>query len=266
MVNDNLTGHVPDVWTNALGMKFRLVKAGEFKMGSPRGEARRFADESLHSATLTKDYYLSVFLTTQAEWRAVTGNNPSRFSDYKKAPVESVSWFDCQSFIEKLNEDEYGGELKKFFGDAWIYSLPTEAQWEYACRAGTTSPFFFGSSSTGKEGNFGRNAGDLSKQGSKTNGLSAQSRGTFDVGSFPPNAWGFYDMSGNVCEWTLDGYADYETDAVSDPLGVSVTAEKVARGGSWRSLPENCRSASRFNFLPTYRGDNCGLRVAIVQK
>ena len=252
-------------WTNVLGMSFKLVHAGSFKMGSPNGETRRFADESLHSVTLTKDFYLSIFPTTQAEWRAVLGENPSKFDYSKRAPVESISWFDCMGFIEKINEEEYGLELRNFLGTNWRYSLPTEAQWEYACRANTSSAYYFGQTASGNEGNFGKTSAEINK--SKTEkGLGQSTTTTSEVGCFSPNPWGFCDMCGNVCEWTLDGYADYDEKKSIDPVGVSLTAERVARGGNWRSLPENCRSASRFNFLPTYRGDNCCLRVAIIQK
>ena len=167
-------------------------------------------------------------------------------------------------FIEKINAEEYALELNNFLGN-WRYSLPTEAQWEYACRANTSSAYYFGSTTSGKEGNFGKTNVDSGKI-KVEKGLGQSLTTTSEVGSFPPNPWGFCDMCGNVCEWTLDGYADYDLQKGLDPVGVSLTSERVARGGNWRSLPENCRSASRFNFLPTYRGDNCGLRVAIIQK
>lgn len=251
-------------WSNALGMQFRLVAPGRFEMGSPKEEARRFADEELRSVTITKDFYLAIYPTTQAEWRAVLGENPSKRGFYKRVPVDSVSWFDSMRFIEKLNSEEYGLELRNFLGEDWKYSLPTEAQWEYACRAGSSSAFYFGNAPSGKEGNFGKGSIDSVKSVDSPDSSSG-SRTVSDVGSYPPNPWGFFDMCGNVCEWTLDGYADYDLEKTIDPLGVAENAERVARGGSWKSVPDNCRSASRFNFLPTYRGDNCGLRVAIVR-
>lgn len=257
MTSNKIQSIVPFVWTNVLGMKFRLVKAGSFKMGSPDRELRRFADETLHLVFLTQDFFLCTTPTTQAEWRAVVGENPSYFADYKERPVESVSWFDCIDFIDRINSDEYALELKNFLGIDWVYSLPSEAQWEYACRAGTNSSFFFGDIVSENVGNFG----SLSM-----GGTTKLYKGTCDVALFPPNAWGFFDMSGNICEWTLDGYADYDVRNNVDPLNSIQLFERVARGGSWRSSPENCRSASRFNFLPTYRGDNCGMRVAIVRK
>lgn len=264
-MNDRGVGDYPKFWTNSLRMKFRLIPSGTFQMGSPLNEFRRFADETPHQVVLTQDFYLSVYLTTQAQWRALLGENPSKCSDLKEAPVESVSWFDCQNFIEKLNEEEYGSELSKFLGEEWRYSLPTEAQWEYVCRAGTVSTYYVGNSVSEADGNFGKNVADSSKITDCAD-PSQLCKTISPVGAFAPNPWEFYDMIGNVCEWTLDGYTDYPIETCEDPVGISQTSERVARGGSWRSVAENCRSASRFNFLPTYRADNCGLRVAIVRK
>lgn len=254
---------VPEMWVNTLGMKFRLVQPGAFVMGSPGTEPRRFADEISHSVSLTRPFFMSLYPTTQAEWRAVMGENPSKFSDSKKFPVESVSWIDCANFLERINADEYQLELGAFLGKQWKYAFPTEAQWEYVCRAGTKTAYYFGETASGKEGNFGKTGGQKALPvASRPN---TYGKATTEVGSFAPNPWGFYDMCGNVCEWTADFYADYDLDKNTDPSGPPTGIEHVARGGNWRSVPENCRSASRFNFLSTYRGDNCGLRVAIVE-
>ena len=253
----------PELWINSLGMKFRLVQPGSFQMGSPKTESRRFADETLRSVKITTRFYLSLYLTTQAEWRAVLGENPSKYSENKKAPVESVSWLDCARFIEAVNSDEYRLELSSFLGSRWRYAFPTEAQWEYVCRAGTTTPYYWGEGVSGREGNFGKTS--AIKTSETTSRFATSSRTTSEVGNYPPNPWGFYDMSGNVCEWTADFYAEYNLDHSTNPHGPSTGIEHAARGGSWRSVPENCRSASRFNFLSTYRGDNCGLRLAIIE-
>ncbi|MDO5308980.1 MAG: formylglycine-generating enzyme family protein [Planctomycetia bacterium] len=253
---------IPENWANTLGMKFHLVRSGVFTMGSPKTEARRFADEDQHVTTISQDFFLSVYQMTQAQWRAVTGENPSRFTLSKQLPVENVSWIDCQRFLERLNAEEYLYELTTYLGADWRYSLPTEAQWEYACRAGTVTSYYFGDQCTGKEGNFGKGG----QEQSKSSPTRSKGIGTLEVGSFPPNPWGFYDMCGNLCEWTSDNYGYYETDASTDPVGGRATGEHVARGGSWRSIPDNCRSASRFNFLSTYRGDNCGLRLALTRQ
>ena len=256
MPSSDATTAFPEIWANALGMKFRLVKPGSFMMGSPKSESRRFADEEQRRTTIATPYYLSVYQTTQAEWRAATGENPSKRSTSKTAPVESVSWFDCADFLEKINSEAYLLELQKYLGVNWRYAFPTEAQWEYACRAGTTTAYYFGDAPDERAANFGK--------GNLENAKQSKEATTLDVGSFPPNPWGFYDMCGNVCEWCFDFYADYDFNDSVDPKGGRANAERVARGGSWRSVPENCRSASRFNFLPTFRGDVCGLRVAIV--
>ena len=264
-------GQTPERWANSLGMRFLAVRPGTFEMGSPRTEPRRFADETPRRTTLTQPFYLSVFPTTQAEWRAVVGTNPSKNRGVKRAPVERVSWIDCVDFIEKLNSDEYLLELTTFLGPEWRYGLPTEARWEFACRAGTTTAFSFGETATGSEGAFGRlNVGSSDDEerngGGRKRGANGLEETTCEVGLFPPNPWGFYDMHGNVCEWTADRYGDYDPTRNVDPVGPASGAERVARGGSWRSPAENCRSASRFNFLATYRGDNCGLRVGIFRQ
>ena len=276
----------PEFWSNSLGMRFLAVRPGTFEMGSPRTESRRFADENPRRTTLTQPFYLSKFPTTQAEWRAVVGTNPSKNRDVKRAPVERVSWIDCAGFIEKLNSDEYLLELTTFLGPEWRYGLPTEAQWEFACRAGTTTAYSFGATATGGEGAFGRlsavsndveggEVGEIERGGNGMNGGTGGNGGErrrvanvgdetiCEVGLFAPNPWGFCDMHGNVCEWTADRYGEYDSARTVDPTGPASGAERVARGGSWRSPVENCRSASRFNFLATYRGDNCGLRVGI---
>lgn len=251
-------------WKNALGMNFNLIQPGNFQMGSPESESRRFADETLHWVEISTSFYLSVHLTTQAEWRAVMGDNPSKHSENKMQPVENVSWYDCVSFVNKLNSDEYALELRNFLGPQWVYSLPSESQWEYACRAGTQTTFFWGNEPSISNANYGRNYFSKGHNRKGENNTNIQT--TSVVGAYKCNPWGMYDMSGNVCEWTNDFYVDYQSERQINPKGPESGIEHVARGGSWKSLPENCRSACRFNFLSTYRGDNCGLRVAIIRK
>lgn len=270
-MSDGANEKTPERWANSLGMRFLAVRPGTFEMGSPRTEPRRFADETPRRTTLTQLFYLSVFPTTQAEWRAVVGSNPSKNRGVKRAPVERVSWIDCVDFIEKLNADEYLLELTTFLGPEWRYGLPTEAQWEFACRAGTTTAFSFGATANGSEGAFGRlngGANDEEQGGDveRKRNANVVAETTCEVGLFAPNPWGFCDMHGNVCEWTADRYGEYDPARSVDPTGPASGAERVARGGSWRSPAENCRSASRFNFLATYRGDNCGLRVGIFRR
>lgn len=251
-------------WKNALGMKFNLIQPGIFQMGSPEFESRRFGDETLHWVEISTSFYLSIYLTTQAEWRAVMGDNPSKHAENKMQPVENVSWYDCESFVNKLNSDEYALELKNFLGPQWSYSLPSESQWEYACRAGTQTAFFWGDTPSLSNANYGRNS--LGKGQKRSVGNKAITQTTSVVGAYQSNPWGIYDMSGNVCEWTKDYYGDYLMERQINPRGPESGIEHVARGGSWKSPAENCRSACRFNFLSTFRGDNCGLRVAIIRK
>jgi formylglycine-generating enzyme required for sulfatase activity len=168
----------PKNFTNSLGMKFVWIPPGSFAMGSPKEEKNRKANETQHKVTLTKGYYMGVYTVTKEEWKAVMGDTPSPDKGKKNLPVETVSWLDCQDFIKSLQEK-----------DKKPYRLPTEAEWEYACRAGTTTPFYFGDTISTKQATFGK--------GKK--GYSPLN--TTPVRSFPANAWGLYDMHGNVWQW-----------------------------------------------------------------
>jgi formylglycine-generating enzyme required for sulfatase activity len=217
--------------TNSLNMTFIYIPPGEFMMGSPKDEPERDDDETQHRVTLTKGFYMQTTEVTQGQWKAVMGgwfykNNPSYFKDCgDDCPVESVSWNDVQDFIKKLNQKEGKN-----------YRLPTEAEWEYACRAGTTTAYFWGDKADCSKANYG----DLS------NGCKGKNPGkTMKVSSFPPNAWGLYDMHGNVFEWCQDWYGDYPTDSVTDPDGPDNGSDRVLRGGDWFFSSADCRSASR---------------------
>jgi len=228
------------------GVKLELlpIKAGTFMMGSPGSEADRDSDENLHQVTITKNYWLGKYLVTQAQWKAVMGsNNPSDFEG-DNLPVENVSWNDAQEFIMKLNHMTEGKRP-----DGYRYMLPTEAQWEYACRAGTITPFSFGETLDEKQANFSGNI----KQ-------------TSPVGSYPPNAWGLYDMHGNVWEWCADWYDDYPSVGSSrfDQTGPTSGSGRVSRGGSWLYIGRSCRSALRLGFVPDGRGYDLGFRLALV--
>ena len=184
-------------WTNSSGMHFVWVPAGTFLMGSPTPEPDHQDTEVLHEVTLTRGFYLGVHPVTQAQWQAALGDNPSRFRAGQN-PVEGVSWSDCQDFCKALaRKDGLATELPT------PYRLPTEAEWEYACRAGTGTSYFFGDTLSTQLANFHIN--DPSG-----NGASGKSREqTTPVGNFPPNAWGLADMHGNVFEWCADGYVPY---------------------------------------------------------
>jgi formylglycine-generating enzyme len=215
---------------------------GTFIMGSPAGEKDREEAETQHRVNLTKGFYLGKYEVTQVQWEKVMGSNPS----YRKGaalPVENVSWDDAMEFCEKLTEVEKEADrLPK----GWTYTLPTEAQWEYACRAGTTTAYSFGDTITPKQANFVYNVGK-----------------TTQVGTYPANAWSFHDMHGNVWEWCSDRYGAYPSGAVSDPLGPSDGSYRVVRGGSWSLNGRNMRSANRNGNSPVNRDTYLGFRLSL---
>jgi len=230
--------------TNDLGMKFVWIPPGSFMMGSPKEELGRQANEAQHKVTLTKGFYMGVHLVTQEQWQEVMGNNPSKFKGEKNLPVDSVPWTDCQDFIKKLREK-----------DKKPYRLPTEAEWEYACRAGTTTPFWFGETISTDQANY---KGDIVYG----KGMKGENRKkTTPVDRFPPNPWGLYDMHGNLYEWCQDWYAEYPKNDVTDPQGADSGQARVLRGGSWSSLPDYCRSAYRYWYEPGLRYNYYGCRL-----
>ncbi len=244
----------PKHFTNSIAIKFVWIPPGSFMMGSPREEfalaspkeeKERMPDEVQHKVTLTKGFYMGVYAVTQEEWQAVTGKNPSFFNKgEKKLPVERVRWGDCQDFLKKLADKE-----KK------PYRLPTEAEWEYACRAGTTTAFNFGANISTDQANY---LGD-SVYGDGKKGVYRKK--TMPVGSFPANAWGLHDMHGNVHQWCQDWYGEYPQNDVVDPQGPATGKDRVMRGGSWGIYPQYLRSASRYKLAPTWGDDAIGLRV-----
>ena len=216
-------------------------------MGSPPDEPERFNNETQHKVTLTNGYYMQTTEVTQGQWRAVMGNNPSGFKECgDDCPVERVSWYDIQNFMKKLNKQE----------GVSTYRLPTEAEWEYAARAGTITPFSFGDCLSKDQANYD---GDNSLTGCP----KGEYRGkTVPVGSFPPNAWGLYDMHGNVWEWCQDWYGKYPEESVTDPVGPGGGEFRVLRGGSWINDGWNVRSAFRFRREPGFRFRFHGFRFA----
>jgi formylglycine-generating enzyme required for sulfatase activity len=214
-----------------------LIRPGSFMMGSDNGDTY---EKPAHKVKITKPFYMGKFEVTQAQYQAVMGSNPSNFKGEGNLPVEIVSWDDCQAFLKKLNEKIPGKELR----------LPTEAEWEFACRAGSTMEYCFGDS----ENNLGEYAWFTSNSGQKTH----------PVGGKKPNAWGLYDMHGNVWEWCNDSFGDkyYESSPAEDPKGADSGAVRVLRGGSWNIEPGHCRSANRFGFVPSYRFSVVGFRVS----
>jgi sulfatase modifying factor 1 len=231
-------------FTNSIGMKFVWIPPGNFMMGSPKEEEGRQVNETQHEVTLSKGFYMGVHAITQEQWQAVMGNSPSRFKGEKNLPVEAVSWDDCQEFIKKLRDK-----------DKEPYRLPTEAEWEYSCRAGTKTPFHFGPTCSTEQANYNGN----STYGSGKKGVYRKK--TTPVGSFPANAWGLHDMHGNVLQWCQDWLGDYPLNGVVNPQGPEIGQARVLRGGSWGYTPSYCRSASRYGYHTGNDGDHCGLRV-----
>jgi len=230
-----------------------------FLMGSPETEAGRFDRETQHPVQLTRGYWLAETACTQALWEAVMADNPSHFKG-RRRPVEQVSWYDAQRFIGRLNElfdaalAQASARLMAVGGETLgltprsaeppleRFRLPSEAEWEYACRAGSTTAYAFG---------------DAFDPALANNGDE-----TVDTGTLPPNAWGLYEMHGNVYEWCQDRLGDYPDGPVIDPVGPAAGATRVLRGGNWLLPPRLLRSAYRYGLEPGNRHWSTGLRLA----
>jgi formylglycine-generating enzyme len=224
---------------------FRWIEPGTFEMGSPGDEPERWEDEIQHTVTLTQGYWLADSAVTQALWQAVMNENPSEFKGAYR-PVHTVRWNTVQVFIGKMNSMKPELNL----------CLPTEAQWEYACRAGTHTPFSFGVQIDSGLVNFdGTNPYNNGK-------VSQYRQETVDVKSLPANAWGLYEMHGNVWEWCQDWYGDYPVKLITDPKGSDTGGLRVLRGGSWFNNGGICRSADRLYYSPDHARYDIGLRLA----
>ena len=249
-------------WSVQLGagifLEMNWVNPGTFTMGSPKGELGRYDDETQHQVTLSKGYWLGKYKVTQAQWYAVMETDPSNFKGSQR-PVERVSYNDALAFCRRLTEKERSeGRLP----EGYEYTLPTEAQWEYSCRAGTTTALNSGKDLTTADG-ICANLDEVGWYGNG-NGTGGNANGeTHVVGQKKANAWGFYDMHGNVWEWCFDWYGAYPNMAVTDPTGASTGSVHVVRGGSLVHVPRNCRSARRASDVPDYKG-NIGFRLALV--
>ncbi|MBT3377263.1 MAG: formylglycine-generating enzyme family protein [Lentisphaerae bacterium] len=220
---------------NGIAMRFRLIPAGTFSMGSPETERGRWEGEKQHVASVSRPFYLGTHEVTQAQWMSVMPTNPSRF-DGDNRPVEEVDWYDCQRFVIALCEKEGV--------DVGTYRLPTEIEWEYACRAGTTTAYHFGSQMKGL-GAFADYAGNNDRE-------------TREVGRRRPNAYGLYDMHGNVWEWCQDLFKAYPGGPALDP---SRRDWRMLRGGNWHEPASTCRSANRCRLPPLSKGNVLGFRV-----
>jgi uncharacterized protein (TIGR02996 family) len=251
------TGLAPVVptWTNALGMEFALILPGTFLMGSPETEEGRYDDEVRHPVTLTEPDLLGIYPVTVGEFARFveatgyqteaekegdeeTWRSPG-FTQTERHPVVCTSWNDTQAMIAWLNETS-----------SVVHTLPTEAQWEYSCRAGSTTAFFWGDDAArlGEFGWFNENA----------------DRQTHPVTTKRPNGWGLWHVHGNVWEWCEDWYGDYLTEAVKNPRGrLSGGSRRVIRGGGWNSGAMGCRSAYRVRLDPSYRSTSDGFRLIV---
>lgn len=225
---------------------FIQIPGGTFLIGAVEGEDGAQNDEIPRHEVKISSFYLSAAEVSQELWTTVMGYNPSKYSG-DKLPVESVSWNDCQTFIKKLNEIDPGKG----------YRLPTEAEWEYACRAGSASAYNVGDKLTEADANFNYGSEFANLAGGEMNDLK-----TRPAASFAPNAWGLYDIHGNVCEWVQDWYGEYSSAQETDPRGSSTGSLKVHRGGSYMSIMKACRSANRNKEYPYKRLPKIGFRIA----
>jgi formylglycine-generating enzyme required for sulfatase activity len=233
--------------TNRLGMSFVLLPPATYLMGSPLNEDGRDLDEKIHWVSLTHRLYVQTTEVTQGQWKAVMGDNPSRFrSCGHDCPVERVSWDDVQVFIRRLNKME----------NTKNYRLPTEAEWEYACRGKTRTRYAWGDQMDCRKANIGV-------------GISRACKGvnpgkTARVGNYPPNGWGIYDMHGNVWEWCMDRYDRHHSGHLIDPaITDGDNLYRLYKGGSWLDRPRTCRSANRAYINRGFRYGYLGFRLVM---
>ena len=246
-----------------------FIPPGTFMMGSPASEAEHGSDETQHPVALTRGFWMGKYEVTQGEYGELMGINPSYFRNGKTSygggnggtvtnelrhPVEKVSWDDATNYCGELTQRQFGaGHIPV----GWRYRLPTESEWEYACRAGTTTPFHFGETISTEQANYDGNG----IYGTGKKGVFRNK--TTPVDRFPANAWGLHDMHGNLFQWCQDWYGDYPTDDQVDPQGgkEGLSSVRVLRGGSWGGIPKYCRSAFRRPFGPGFGGPIFGLRL-----
>jgi formylglycine-generating enzyme required for sulfatase activity len=243
--------------TNSVTNGFIWISPGTYVMGSPTNEPGRDTDETQHTVTLTQGFYLGKFLVTQGQYLSVIGFNPSYFNGVNggtnygvdtNRPVETVSWYAASDYCAELTQTQ---QLSGQIPTNWAYRLPTESEWEYACRAGTTTEFSYGQDPDytylANYAWYSANSGDM----------------VHDGGLLLPNPWGLFDMEGDVFEWCEDWYGAYPNGSVVDPQGPADGDARVFRGGSWAYGPEDCRCAGRYSSDPTTKFNFVGFRVVL---
>lgn len=227
------------------GMVLVAVRPGSVMIGSVDEESGRNDDEYLHRVTFPQLFYMGQREVTQSEWTRVMGSNPSRFHACERCPVEQVDFFRVNDFLSRLNA-----------GNAAVrFRLPTEAEWEYACRAGASTPFSTGAQISASQANIDTRFGAAGPED------GAAYDKTLAAGKFPPNKWGLYDMHGNVWEWTNDWYGPYVPKQEINPAGPASGQRKVVRGGAWNAGPASARCGLRASRLPQDKGADLGFRV-----
>jgi len=240
-------GAWPSEFINSLGMKFICIKPGTFIMGSPSSEKGRKPDEIQHRVTLTKRFYLQTTEVTRKQWRALMGNGPISLTDggTEDCPVNHISWEDSIAFIKRLNRKEHTN----------AYRLPTEAEWEYSCRAESTTAFPTGDNT--------ETECVLDPAADKIAWYCANASGNPQpVAIKPPNKWGLHDMNGNLYEWCSDWYAAYPQRPLTDPEGPATGETRIFRGGAFMYLVWHARSAHRRHHASHFRNRYTGFRVA----
>jgi formylglycine-generating enzyme required for sulfatase activity len=249
-IGEDQYGRYAELVLQGVKQRFRFLPSGSFLMGSPESEAERDDDETQYRVTFQQGFWMADTACTQALWQAVMGDNPSNFTDNPENPVEQVSWDDVQIFLQRAND----------FVPEMVVRLPSEAEWEYACRAGTSSAFSFGNAITSNQANYD---GNYVYVGDGREGEYREE--TLPVKSFSPNGWAFYQMHGNVWEWCQDTYDSY--DNIPTDGGVvwleGDSSRRVLRGGSWDDSPDMLRSACRGDGSPDFRANNVSFRVVI---
>ncbi len=262
--NDNVNAEIAD--------NLVLINGGTFQMGSPETEMQRETDETLHEVTVS-DFYIGRYEVTQSEYEEIMGENPSNFSG-ENLPVENVTWYDAIEYCNKLSEKEgltpvytIDGESVSWDRSANGYRLPTEAEWEYAARAGTETPFNTETSISDEEANYyGHYPYGIEENYFSQDNLEVQPgvyrQTTVEVNSFSPNNWGLYNMHGNVAEWCFDYYGEYDLENTNNPSGPTTGTLRINRGGGWNDYAKHLRSSYRASTTPSQKMSNIGFRIA----